>query len=77
MPPESHTPIRLIRADAELWQAFGSACDSVGKDRSSVTRDFWRWYARLPGGKRPVQPPRPQDPETGPIVGTADPQTPS
>lgn len=62
VPPESHTPGRLIRAEQNVWDTFGEACGMAGKDRSAVTRDFWRWYARLPGAKLPRRPPAAHDP---------------
>lgn len=54
----AHTsPVICVAADDHLWHAFGAACDAAGRDRSEMTRQFWRWYARLPGARLPKRPP--------------------
>ncbi|WP_204016020.1 hypothetical protein [Sphaerimonospora thailandensis] len=52
---DNHTPLRPIRVETELWEAFG---ELVGKrNRSAVIRDFIRWYVRERGAKLPERPP--------------------
>jgi hypothetical protein len=51
--PSTHTPRQTIRVDADLWAAFGERADP---DRSSVLREFMRWYTGQPGAKIPRPP---------------------
>jgi hypothetical protein len=52
MPNQPKTPIRTIRIDDDLWEAFGAAT----ADRSAALRDFIRWYTRQPGTRLPRRP---------------------
>lgn len=52
-PPKGRTPTRPIRIDLELWDRFGQIAEP---DRSTVLRDFIRWYVREPGAKMPKRP---------------------
>ncbi len=52
----ANTPTRPIRVDLDLWGRFGEAAGEQGLDRSSVLRDFIRWYVREPGAKLPARP---------------------
>jgi hypothetical protein len=40
----------------ELWHRFGEAARAAGTDRSSVLREFIRWYVRDPDAKPPKRP---------------------
>lgn len=52
------TPIRPIRVEAALWEAFGRL---VGpRNRSAVIREFIRWYVRERGAQLPKRPPSPE-----------------
>lgn len=50
MPSDTHTPRQTVRVDKELWEAFGKVADP---DRSTVLRDFIRWYTGEVGAKMP------------------------
>lgn len=56
MTPSRGTPTRPIRVDPDLWERFGVATTADGTDRSTVLRDFMRWYVREPGAKVPKRP---------------------
>lgn len=56
VPNSPRTPHRHLRVDDELWARFSAAVEVAGTDRSTVLRDFMRWYAKQPGAKRPVRP---------------------
>ena len=36
-----------------LWERFGEATAAAGTDRSTVVREFIRWYLRIPDAKLP------------------------
>lgn len=57
VPNSPRTPHRHLRVDDELWTRFSEAAEAAGQDRSTVIRDFMRWYARLPA--RAPMPKRP------------------
>jgi hypothetical protein len=50
------TPRQTIRIDEDLWIRFGDLAASQGLDRSTVLRQFIRWYVRLPDGAIPRRP---------------------
>jgi len=51
---DNHTPRHAIRVEEDLWAKFGRL---VGvRNRSSVVRDFIRWYVREPGAAPPLRP---------------------
>ncbi|WBC13429.1 hypothetical protein O7600_20075 [Micromonospora sp. WMMA1998] len=56
MAPTRGTPTRPVRVDLGEWERFGVAAKSQGADRSSLIREFMRWYLRLPGAKLPKRP---------------------
>lgn len=41
-----------VRMSHDLWERFGEVADN----RSTVVRDFVRWYTREPGAKMPRRP---------------------
>jgi hypothetical protein len=43
------TARQTVRIDHELWDRFGVAARSAGVDRSSVLREFIRWYVHEVG----------------------------
>jgi hypothetical protein len=43
------TARQTVRIDHELWDRFGVAARSSGVDRSSVLREFVRWYVHEAG----------------------------
>jgi hypothetical protein len=43
------TARQTVRIDPELWDRFGVAARSAGVDRSSVLREFIRWYVHEAG----------------------------
>ena len=47
------TARQTVRIDEALWETFGEIAEP---DRSSVLRDFIRWYVREPGAKPPKRP---------------------
>jgi hypothetical protein len=49
------TPRQTIRVDEDLWVKFGELTAAEGLDRSSVLRNFIRWYIGQPGAKPPVR----------------------
>jgi len=54
---EGKTPHRGIRVEDDLWDAFEGATKRRGEpDRSTVLRDFIRWYVHEPGAKIPKRP---------------------
>ena len=55
MPPESHTPGRLIRIPDRYWIPFGRIAG--GRQRSALIVAFIRWYIGEPGAKLPKRPP--------------------
>jgi len=55
-PSKGTTPSRPIRIDNELWKRFGrSVILSGDRDRSTVIRDFMRWYVKESGAPRPTR----------------------
>jgi len=55
MTNSTHTPRQTIRVDADLWAAFGEHADP---DRSTVLREFMRWYTWESGAKMPRRTPK-------------------
>jgi len=55
MTNSTHTPRQTIRVDADLWSAFGEQAEP---DRSTVLREFMRWYTWQPGAKMPRRTPK-------------------
>lgn len=55
-PNAPKTPVRPIRVDHDLWNAFGQATTANGTDRSAALRAFMAWYARRPSAKLPSRP---------------------
>lgn len=47
------TARQTIRVDEPLWERFGGIAEP---DRSTVLREFIRWYLREPGAKAPKRP---------------------
>lgn len=45
-----------MRVDEALWEQFGAATTAADTDRSTVLREFIRWYVREPGAKQPPRP---------------------
>ncbi|MEV8638923.1 helix-turn-helix transcriptional regulator [Streptosporangium sp. NPDC051023] len=58
---DNRTPLRPIRVEDELWIEFGRLAGE--RKRSTVIRDFIRWYIGAPGAKLPARPgeARPKD----------------
>jgi len=51
------TPVRAVRVDQELWDAFDEAVRAAGNDdRAAVLRQFMRWYVGQPGVSFPQRP---------------------
>lgn len=51
-------PLRGIRGvDDDTWQHFGTAVNQAGADRSTVVREFLRWYIHAAGAELPERPP--------------------
>ncbi len=50
------TARQTIRIDEALWRAFGEATEAGGEDRSTVLREFIRWYVREPSSRLPKRP---------------------
>lgn len=57
MSPTKGTTVRPLRVDQELWDDFGKAATAAGMDRSSVLRDFMKWYSGRPDMPPPERPP--------------------
>lgn len=53
MSPTRGTPTRPIRIDPALWERFGEVAEP---DRSTVLREFIRWYVGETGVKAPKRP---------------------
>ncbi|MFF4417036.1 hypothetical protein ACFYY8_31330 [Streptosporangium sp. NPDC001559] len=51
---DNRTPLRPIRVEEELWIEFGRLAGE--RKRSTVIRDFIRWYIGAPGAKLPARP---------------------
>ena len=66
-PPEpwNNTPTRPIRVPLDLWERFGEAAKQNKLDRSTVLRDFMRWYVHEVGAKMPKRPTATEAPEPG------------
>lgn len=58
MPNQPKTKHRHVymRADDELWNEFGAACEAQGLDRSSALRRYMEWVVRRPGVTLPKRP---------------------
>lgn len=57
MAPTRGTPTRPIRIDPALWEKFGQAVEAAGdSDRSTVLREFIRWYVGEPDAQEPTRP---------------------
>lgn len=55
--PREGSPNRAFRMeDLDLWQRFGDAAGKTGADRSTVLREFIRWYVRDPESRLPRRP---------------------
>jgi len=50
------TPTRPVRIDDDLWRRFGEAATAKDSDRSTVLREFIRWYVRESGARMPKRP---------------------
>ena len=50
------TPLRRVRVDDPLWDAFGDAVQLADADRSKIIRELMAWYARTPGARLPKRP---------------------
>lgn len=50
------TARQTIRVDEDLWARFGGQAEAIGKDRSTLLREFMRWYVREPGARMPKRP---------------------
>jgi hypothetical protein len=62
MPNAPKTPHRQVRVDDELWIRFDAAVHRAGAaDRSTVLRDFIRWYVRDIEDGKPVRMPKRPD----------------
>lgn len=57
---EGKTPHRTFRAEDWEWVPFGRAVKRAGEDKTSVLRQFLRWYAGLPGAELPQRPEPPE-----------------
>lgn len=45
-----------LRVSEDVWERFGEAARSAGKDRAALMREFVAWYLREPGAKLPRRP---------------------
>jgi hypothetical protein len=68
VPPETHTPGRLIRIPGRYWEALGRLIGD--RQRSALVVDFIRWYLHEPGAKLPRRP-KPATPPVTEPDGTA------
>ena len=59
---EGKTPVRTLRAENHEWGQFGKNTKRAGADRTTVLRQFMRWYNHEPGAELPQRP----DPVSGP-----------
>lgn len=50
------TARQTIRIDEALWESLDKAARAAGTDRSSVLREFARWYVHEKGAKMPRRP---------------------
>lgn len=50
------TPHRSVRLEQDLWDRLEPAAKTAGLDRSSLIRQFVRWYLREPGANLPQRP---------------------
>lgn len=50
------TARQTIRMDEDLWGRLGETAGRADADRSSVLRDFARWYVGEPGAEIPKRP---------------------
>lgn len=57
--PTKGNPRRTVRVDAETWDRFGHAAESLGKERATLLRDYIDWLLRKPGAPEPKQPDSP------------------
>ncbi|WP_436759379.1 hypothetical protein [Streptosporangium sp. V21-05] len=51
---DNHTPRHAIRVEEYLWAEFGRLVGA--RNRSSLVRDFIRWYVSEPGAELPARP---------------------
>lgn len=54
--PGKGTPQVTLRLPPDLWEEFGRAAERAGVDRSTLLREFIRWYAKQPGASLPKRP---------------------
>lgn len=47
------TTRHTIRMDDELWKRLGEAAERAGTDRSTLLREFARWWLGDPAAKLP------------------------
>lgn len=47
------TARQTVRVNETLWQQFGEVAEAAGTDRSTLVREFIRWYVREPGARQP------------------------
>lgn len=50
------TARQTVRIDEELWTKLGLTTETAGTDRSTVLREFVRWYVREEGAELPERP---------------------
>ena len=56
VPNSPKTPTRPVRLDADDWEGLGEVSAAQGANRSSVIRDFVRWYLGRAGAELPERP---------------------
>jgi hypothetical protein len=68
----ANRPQHTVRTDELTWERFGDAAKVAGYDRSTLLRQFMRWYARERGATLPPRPSQDVEPLslTGPTSGT-------
>jgi hypothetical protein len=58
MADEGGNKPRTIRMEQGLWDDLGPAALANGHDRSSLIKQFVRWYLSVPGAQLPQRPAR-------------------
>jgi hypothetical protein len=55
------TKHRSVRIEDDLWKPLEVAAAANGHDRSSLIRQFVRWYLAVPGARLPQRPDQQED----------------
>jgi hypothetical protein len=57
VPNKPATKHRQVRLDDDLWKDLGVVARNLDTDRSTIIREFVKWFLRRRGAQLPERPP--------------------